>query len=135
MEANVLKYYGVYGNYAVLDAIFDEFISGPQGNISQVNQDLFEEWNDWLDEIDLPFYTFVKQRCSNLFLNMKYKDKERVWSELPEGGISDEGGHWGPTPYGTDYGACYFFNGDVGMDPWPPGATPEVVSSSLLVKH
>ena len=41
---------------------------------------------------------------------------------------------WGPHFFGTDYGACCYFNGDIGMDPLPQGVTYAHVSSGLLAK-
>ena len=59
---------------------------------------------------------------------MKYKGRERLWSELPEEYFTRNEEVWGPHFFGTDYGACCNFNGDIGMDPFPQGHSRADVS-------
>ena len=128
----MLKAFGFSGNPTVLKAVLDELILGhDEGNISLKEQEVIDSI-DWIKEImndmDFPFLELVRQKCAHFFLRMQYKDRERIWSELPEEVYFRTKDVWGPHFYGTDYGACCIFNGQVGMDPWPEGITEEEVS-------
>ena len=113
-----------------MKAVFDELITGHKGNISLEEQEIIDDM-DWIKDImndmDFPFLEIVRQNCAHFFLRMQYKDRERIWSELPEEVYFRTEEVWGPHFYGTDYGACCFFNGQIGMDPWPEGATTREV--------
>ena len=134
MEANVLKSHGAYENKTLLVTIFHEYISGPPGNATMKKKQKIIDSGafDWIknetNDFNFPFLEVARQRCANFFLSMKYKGRERMWSELPEEKFNRSEEVWGPHFFGTDYGACCYFNGDIGMDPFPQGHSHADVS-------
>ena len=127
-----MKAFDYYGDPTLMKAVLDELILGHGGNNISLEEQKIIDSMDWIKEYmnkyDFPFLEFVRQKCAHFFLRMQYKDRERIWSELPEEVYDRTQNVWGPHFYGTDYGACCIFNGQVGMDPWPEGITEEEVS-------
>ena len=80
---------------------------------------LEDENNDVLR--DKSITTFTRQECNDLFLHVKYEDKELYWHEFNENGPHP--GAKGPFWYGTDYGSCCFFSGQANIKEWPAGTT------------
>ena len=84
---------------------------------------LEDENNDVLR--DKSITTFTRQECNDLFLHVKYEDKELYWHEFNENGPHP--GKKGPFWYGTDYGSCCFFSGQANIKEWPAGTTSKEV--------
>ena len=83
----------------------------------------------WLESNDVlrgnSITTFTRQECNDLFLHVKYEDKELYWHEFNENGPHP--GAKGPFWYGTDYGSCCFFSGQANIKEWPAGTTSKDV--------
>ena len=94
IEAGLLNDLNIYGNMSRMDAVFDEFVTGRTGNISQEQQDILDsletEANISRYYHDEDFLWANRQKCRSLFRYLKFKEKDRVWSEFPD----DE--QWGP---------------------------------------
>ena len=84
---------------------------------------LEDENNDVLR--DKSITTFTRQECNDLFLHVKYEDKELYWHEFNENGPHPD--KKGPFWYGTDYGSCCFFSGQANIKEWPAGTTSKDV--------
>ena len=121
VEASRLEAMGVYGNKSRMDAVFDEFIIGRKGDISEKEQNILDSLGihstqgyEGTIEMYYSEFSFLeanRQPCNDLFLSMKFKERKLTWSDLP---LNEE---WGPFFYGTDYGACCYFSPHVEFDP------------------
>ena len=56
-----------------------------------------------------------RQQCTDLYLHVRYVDKELYWNEM------NESEQLGPFYYGTDYGSCCYFSGQANLEKWPEG--------------
>ena len=132
VEASFLMEHGFHGNLSQTSALFDEYISGKKGGLTEDQKKQLESLisSSWyLKEIlaFAPITVLARQTCRNMFLQVSYRGKSMYWRQFDDLTL-------GPYYYGTDYGACCFFNGEINMKKWPINTTEVQVRIKMSLK-
>ena len=102
VEASFLKKHRAHGNLGKMNALFNEFINGHEGNLSKADEMYVNEVKEEIAMNNGWSSTFLdqsKQTCRNLVLSVRFRGKYLTWNHIEEHIM-------GLGEYPTDFGSC-----------------------------
>ena len=116
VEASFMKDVEVHGNIELTDLLINEFILGRMGNLSEEHKQTIDRVKQRLGP-DFTFNEWSRQKCKDLFISTKFREKMITWRDVPQDWQNLEGDP-GPYIYATDFGACCYLCPHLNLDPW-----------------
>lgn len=131
VQASFLKKLGIFHDPVRMKAFYAQYISGEEA--SETDNELLNFTSGLADLLQHDYfydyenegnqYSILKyagQQCNDMFLYVRYQNQTLFWRDM------NDYSEYGPFYFGTDYGACCFFNGDANLKNWQENATDEV---------